>query len=428
MTIMFDDQKLRTIEDLQTFLAGTDSVQFHACTKREKAVWIRSTLARFKFSRLQKPKKSIVKNYIQKVTGYSRAQVTRHIAAYRKNKPICTQYKRNSFPSTYTDADRELLAGMDNLHSPPDRRTSASAIQHICARAYALGDKRFERLAHISVAHIYNLRSTKRYKQFSITVECTKTVDRTIGERRKPDPKGRPGFLRVDTVHQGDFNGQKGVYHINLVDEVLQWQVIISVEQISEKFLKPILEKGLSLFPFLIRGFHSDNGSEYINDCVSRILKKLTIKQTKGRSRHCNDNALVEGKNASTVRKWWGHAHIHRSFAARLNIVNMQYLVPYLNFHHPCAFAVEKKEKNGKIKKKYPHDQYKTPFEKLCSLKNPKQYLRPGVTMAMLQELSQEKSPNEAAKEFQEARHKVLKIALDSSATLSLSCNPEGST
>lgn len=428
MTIMFNDQNLRTIEDLQAFLDGTDSVQFHACTKREKAAWIRFTLARFKFSRLKKPEKGIVKQYIQKVTGYSRAQVTRHIAAYRKNKPICMPYKRSVFPTTYTGADRELLAEMDNLHSPPDRRTSASAIQHICAREYALGDKRFERLAQISIAHIYNLRTTRRYKQFSITVESTKTVDRNIGERRKPDPKGKPGFLRVDTVHQGDYNGEKGVYHINLVDEVLQWQVIISVEKISEKFLKPALKEALSLFPFVIKGFHSDNGSEYINDCVSRILRKLTIAQTKGRSRHCNDNALVEGKNASTVRKWWGHAHIHRSFASRLNTVNLQHLVPYLNFHHPCAFAVEKKEKNGKIKKRYPHDQYKTPFEKLCLLKNPEQYLKPGITMEMLQKQAREYSPNQVAKAFQDARRRTLRIALDSSAMLSSSCDPEDSS
>lgn len=423
MTIMFDDQKLCSIEDLHVFLTGTDSVQFHACTKREKAVWIRSTLARFKFSRLKKPEKSIVKKYIQKVSGYSRAQVTRHIAAYRKNKPICTSYKRNSFSGIYTNADRELLAETDNLHSSADRRTSASAISHICARAYALGDKKYERLAQISVAHIYNLRVTKQYKHFSITVETTKTVDRNIGVRRKPNPKGKPGFLRVDTVHQGDYNGEKGVYHINLVDEVLQWQIIISVEKISEKYVKPALKEALALFPFVIKGFHSDNGSEYINDCVSRILRKLTIAQTKGRSRHCNDNALVEGKNASTVRKWWGHTHIHRSFAARLNTVNFQHLVPYLNFHHPCAFPVEKKAKNGKIKKTYPHDQYKTPFEKLCSLKDPQQYLKPGITMEDLQKLSREKSPNEAAREFQEARLQVLKIALDSSATLSSSCD-----
>jgi hypothetical protein len=39
-----------------------------------------------------------------------------------------------------------------------------------------------------------------------------------IGERRRPDAQGRPGYLRIDTVHQGDLDGVKGVYHINAVD------------------------------------------------------------------------------------------------------------------------------------------------------------------------------------------------------------------
>lgn len=422
MTTMYDDSHITTIGNIQTFLNVSDVFCLElACSKKDRAQWIYDRLVRFQYRRCPKKQKGIIKRYICLLSGISSCQFKRYVKAYLAGKKLCCSYSRNSFSGIYTNADRELLAETDNLHSSTDRRTSANVISHICARSYALGDNRYERLAQISVAHIYNLRVTKQYKHFSITVETTKTVDRNIGERRKPNPEGKPGFLRVDTVHQGDYNGEKGVYHINLVDEVLQWQVIISVEKISEKYLKPALKEALALFPFVIKGFHSDNGSEYINDCVSRILRKLTIAQTKGRSRHCNDNALVEGKNASTVRKWWGHAHIHRSFAARLNTVNLQHLVPYLNFHHPCAFPVEKKAKNGKIKKTYPHDQYKTPFEKLCSLTEPHQYLKPGITMEDLQKLSREKSPNEAARGFQEARFQVLKIAMDSSVTLSTS-------
>ena len=52
-----------------------------------------------------------------------------------------------------------------------------------------------------------------------------------IGERRKPIPNGQPGFIRIDTVHQGDQDKKKGVYHINAVDEVTQFEVIASVEK-----------------------------------------------------------------------------------------------------------------------------------------------------------------------------------------------------
>jgi hypothetical protein len=78
-------------------------------------------------------------------------------------------------------------------------------------------------------------------------------------ERRRPDPQGQPGYLRVDTVHQGDLDGAKGVYHINAVDEVTQWQVMGCTAQIGETWLLPVLEAILDQFPFRIRGFHSDN-------------------------------------------------------------------------------------------------------------------------------------------------------------------------
>jgi hypothetical protein len=55
------------------------------------------------------------------------------------------------------------------------------------------------------------------------------------------------------------------VYHINAVDEVTQWEAVASVEKISEACLVPALELILDGFPFRIKGFHSDNGSEFVN-------------------------------------------------------------------------------------------------------------------------------------------------------------------
>ena len=78
-----------------------------------------------------------------------------------------------------------------------------------------------------------------------------------------------------------------------------QFEVVVSVERISEVYLIPALEHLLASFPFVIRGFHADNGSEYINRRVARLLEKLRIEFTKSRARHSNDNALVECKNGS---------------------------------------------------------------------------------------------------------------------------------
>ena len=151
------------------------------------------------------------------------------------------------------------------------------------------------------MAHIYNLRKSRGYREKRLRYEKTRPVQVAIGERRRPEPNGKPGYLRVDTVHQGDLDGIKGVYHINAVDEITQWQIVGATAQISEQWLIPVLEAMLEQFPFRIRGFHSDNGSEFINHTLAALLNKLLAEQTQSRPRHCNDNGLVESKYAAVI-------------------------------------------------------------------------------------------------------------------------------
>ena len=126
----------------------------------------------------------------------------------------------------------------------------------------------------------------------------------------------------MDTVHQGDLDGKKGVYHLNAVDEVTQFEIVCSVEKISERYLIPVLSALLEQFPFVILGFHADNGSEYINRHVAQLLNKLLIGLTKSRARQTNDNALVESKNGAIVRKHLGYGHIPQRFAPLINAFN----------------------------------------------------------------------------------------------------------
>ena len=186
-------------------------------------------------------------------------------------------------------------------------------------RVYEFKHPEYERLAGISVAHLYNLRGGAQYRKRRVVFQKTKPRAVAIGERRKPEPGGQPGYIRIDTVHQGDKDGVKGVYHINAVDEVTQWEIVGAVEQISEAWLMPVLEDMLDQFPFHIRGFHSDNGSEFINEKVSKLLNKLLAEQTKSRPRRSNDNGLAETKNGAVIRKHIGYGHIRSEHAEAIN-------------------------------------------------------------------------------------------------------------
>ena len=180
---------------------------------------------------------------------------------------------------------------MDGLHGT----LSGPATRKLCERAWQVfGDARFERLAGISNGHLYNLRRSRPYELRMGAQAATRRAQVAIGERRRPRPGGRPGWVRVDSVHQGDMDKVKGVYHINAVDTVTQYQFAGSAERIAEWFLPPVLEGLLESFPLRVRGFHSDNGSEYVNYRVAELWEKLRIEEfTKSRPRRSNDNAWV---------------------------------------------------------------------------------------------------------------------------------------
>ena len=408
---MLNPSQFETIEEVETFLQAADVFSLERSPPASgKAQWMRDRLLHFRYRELSRAQHGLLRKFFAIVTDYSPAQLSRHIRTYRDGKPVRTQQHRHSFPVTFSRADIELLSETDNIHG----RLNGAATKKILKKEYERGNGYYERLAHISPSHIYNLRQERRYKEEALHIEKTKPVHVPIGKRCKPEPNGKPGFLRVDTVHQGDYEGEKGVYHVNFVDEVTQWEVPWATEQISESCMAVVLNEALPLFPFVPHNYHSDNGGENINYTVARLLKKLTMTQTKSRPRRSNDNGLVETKNGAIIRKHMGHHHIPQPFAARINKFYREHLIPYLNFHRPCAFPEVTVLHNGKRVIKYPPENYRTPYEKLKSLPNWQKHLRPGVNHEILEAQANAKSPNQAGREMQEAKQELLKIIVDS--------------
>lgn len=402
-----NDHNLMNLDQVRTFLAGTTCVEFKPASKAECYRWIQKKLTYLRYHDLCKKEKGEVILYLQKVTGYSRQQLTRLIEQHRKTRQVkLAPYKRRKFPIHYTREDVILLAELDELH----QTLSGPATKKICERMFTVfHDAHYERLATISVAHLYNLRHTYLYRCKYQTFTKTQHTAIPIGERRKPQPNGVPGYLRVDSVHQGDQGKTKGVYHINLVDEVTQWEIVCTVERINENFLIPALEAALKAFPFLIKGFHSDNGSEYINHLTAKLLNDLLVEFTKSRARRTNDNALVESKNGSVIRKVLGYVHLPQRYAPLIQTFNEAYLNPYINYHRPCFFAENKVDKKGKICKRYLYENILTPYDKLKSLPNAAQYLQKGVAMEQLETEAMRLSDNEAAKRMKKARSQLFK-------------------
>jgi transposase InsO family protein len=405
MKLNINDAQLHTLEQVKQFIDSSQAIEFKGINTRENYHWMEEVLRKFKYQWLKRNGKGLLRRYIEKVTGYSRSQAARLVGRYQESGKLgVTAYRRHRFPQKYTGAEVGLLAMTDELHG----WLSGPATKKILEReSEVYGHAQFANISGISVAQIYNLRHSKRYRGKRYI--HTKPAISRIGQRVKPEPQGQPGHIRIDTVHQGDLERQKGVYHINAVDEVTQWEIVASVERIAESSMAPLLESLLNQFPFQVVGFHSDNGGDYVNRIVAGLLNKLLIRFTRSRPRRPDDNGLVESKNGSVIRKNLGYTHIPRSCAGLLNVYHRENLNPYINFHRPCFFPVTVIDHKGKVRKVYPYEKIKTPYEKLKSLPGTQGYLRPGITVEKLDAIANQMSDNQFAERMVKARSNLLK-------------------
>ena len=415
MVIDMNEAQVRTLEQVRQVLAGTQALEFQgAADDGARYAWIESVLRRFEYRRLTRGDRGPVLAYLQRLSGYSRAQITRLVSRWDAGKALVKNYgaPRRPFARQYTPADVALLVDVDRAMGTLSGPATACVLRR---QRDVFGDERFVRLGSISVGHLYNLRNSAGYRNQRLVLTKTQATKNTkIGVRKAPAPEGRPGFIRIDSVHQGDLDGVKGLYHINAVDCVTQWQVVATVQTIAEAHLLPVIEQMLAQFPFVILGFHADNGSEYVNHQVARLLDKLRAEFTRSRPRHSNDNGLAESKNGSVVRKTFGYTHIPQQHASRFNTFCCEYLNPFLNFHRPCLFATELPDpkKPGRIRRVYRAKDAMTPLDKLASLPKPAQFLRPGMTLKHLQELATALTDVQAGEELYAARAALFSAKL----------------
>ena len=405
--IDMNEAQVRTLEQVRQVVAGTQALQFKAAQDDSgRYAWIEAVLRRLDYRQLKRAERGTVLAYLQRLSGYSRAQVTRLVSRWMSGKALAKNYRRpeHAFARRYTVSDMALLVEVDQAMDTLSGPATACVLRR---QRDVFGDARFERLGSISVGHLYNLRNSAPYQSRRVVLTKTRPTQAvTIGVRKAPAPDGRAGFIRIDSVHQGDLDGAKGLYHINAVDCVTQWEVVATVQNISEAYLLPVIEQMLEQFPFEILGFHADNGSEYVNHKVAVLLEKLRVEFTRSRPRHSNDNGLAETKNGAVVRKIFGYEHIPQHHAARFNTFCREYLNPFLNFHRPCLFATELADpkKPGRIKRVYWPKDAMTPLDKLASLSEAAGFLREGITFEHLHALARALTDVQAAEELQEAR------------------------
>ena len=298
----------------------------------------------------------------------------------------------------------ERIRTLDDIRAFLGGNEAADITPHDREAAYAFIERALVRFRY----HLGLSRAGKgRVREFlaKVTGYSDSQLSRLIAQQR------RTGRIREPPAASSRPALRDGVYVINMVDEVTQFQQLAVVPRITEHFMVPVLAALAGAFPFRILGFHADNGSEYINHRVAAMLNKLHVKEfTKSRPRRSNDNALVESKNGNVVRRWLGHSHIPEHLAPPANAFLRDFLSPFLNHHRACLFAVEVEESNGRRRRKYPQELVMTPYEKLGSLPGADGFLKPGITFEQLDAVAQAATDLEAAQEIQRARKALFRL------------------
>jgi transposase InsO family protein len=407
MQILMKNTETLAREQIDEFLKASTEIDFTGQGRSQVYAWIAATLVEQEYFTLCKKQRGPVRAFLSKLSGLSMPQITRLIRRYHADGELPVQkHARRRFPAKYTLQDLELLIGVDRAH----QQLSGPATRRIIEREWhVFGKREYANLAEISASHLYNLRHSVGYRQRAAEFTLTKPSGIAIGERRRPNPQGAPGFVRIDTVHQGDWDGVKGVYHLNAIDEVTQWEVVGCIGRINEEHLLPVLEAILHQFPFRVLELHSDNGSEFVNHPLYQLLKKHTVAFTRSRPNRSSDNALVEGKNGAVVRKHLGYGHIPSEHADSIQRFYTAHFNPYLNYHRPCGFAQIRYDGGGRRQRHYAAEDYATPYEKLRSLPNGHRYLKDNLRWEILDNLAYAASDTEAARRMMSAKAELLR-------------------
>ncbi|CAM2198499.1 Integrase catalytic domain-containing protein (plasmid) [Paraburkholderia kururiensis] len=412
MIIDVNESQIRSLDQVRAILDGTHTLDFApAASPGERHEWVAQVLRRFRYNQLKRPHRGLLLRYLRRFSGFSRAHMTRLVQRWKRGQRLSwvKGTPANAFARSYTDEDVFTLAETEREYG----RLSGPAMVVVLRRMYQVyNDERFERLQHLSASHLYNLRRSQAYRLQHTVYTKTQANPKgaAIAVRRAPAPENRPGFIRIDSVHQGNTEEHRGVYHINAVDCVTQWEVVATVPSLTREDMLPVLRAMLEQFPFTILGFHSDGGTEYINYEVAAMLEKERIEFTRSRPRRCNDNALAESKNGNVVRRQFGYSHVPADWAKEFNAFCVELLNPFLNFHRPCLFGTEVPDpkKPGRTRRVHRPEDVMTPLDKLASVPGADDFLRKGITLDQLKELARSQTDVEAARQVRLARERLM--------------------
>lgn len=183
--------------------------------------------------------------------------------------------------------------------------------------------------------------------------------------RRGPWENPDPGYGEIDTVvHCGPTLSGDMAYTVNFVDIATFWSESAAQINKGQQRTKSSIMEIKQRLPFPLKGLDPDTGSEFINWVLKDWCDQEKVELTRSRPNHKNDNAHIEQRNFTNVRKLLGYSRIDAPEA--VDLMNELYAGPwrlYVNFFQPVMQCLEKKRIGSKYVRRY--DIPKTPYQKV---------------------------------------------------------------
>ena len=235
--------------------------------------------------------------------------------------------------------------------------------------AFGITGETAEKLVRISPASIDRYLKKDKEAMRLKGKSCTKPLDslksripiRTFytSEERK-----KPGFWQIDTVHHcGQATSGQYLHTLTATDIASSWIELRSLLNNAHKWTFEALSHIKASVPLPVFEFHSDNGSEFINNATELWCKRNGVFFTRSRDHKKNDNCFVEQKNGAVVREYVGYDRLEgieeQAFLADV----YQSLIPLLNFFMPTQKLKSKTRAGSKEIKVY--DEARSPFQRL---------------------------------------------------------------
>ena len=215
-----------------------------------------------------------------------------------------------------------------------------------------------------------------------------------------------PGFTEIDLVsHSGDSASGEFCYSLNVTDIYTGWTETRAVLGRSQEVVRAALEAVCEALPFPLRGIDSDNGSEFINDHRLRYCQARAIQFTRGRPYKKDDNAHIEQKNWTHVRRQLGYVRYDTEAAREaLNDLYRKELKLFENLFLPSVKLAKKERIGSRLRRRYEAPQ--TPFQRVASspAANPDR-------VAELQRLRETLDPFELSRVIQSKLERIFQLS-----------------